>query len=78
MTALGPRATPADVSETVLELQTDRDQLLAALRQVARRRTAWLSIGGINNVAEIRVERELFEAWIRLVDSPNRFPEAQP
>ena len=58
------------------EMQADRDQLLTALRQVLRRRTAWLSIGGINNVAEIRVERELFETWIRLVDSPNRFSEA--
>ena len=42
-------------------------RLRAALRQVTRRRTAWLSIGAINNVAEIRVERELFEEWVRLI-----------
>ena len=42
-------------------------RLRAALRQVTRRRTAWLSIGAINNVAEIRVEQELFEEWVRLI-----------
>ena len=49
----------------------ERDQLRAALQQVTRRRTAWLSIGAANNVAEIRVERELFEEWVRLLEGQN-------